>query len=210
MPKKNRLKLVDGVGINDSESVIYSLVEGKLTFCPFYQKWRNLLIRCYSKSYQSRKPAYLGCVVDESWHRFSVFRKWMESQDWKGKDLDKDLLGDGKLYSKDTCVFISHAVNSFISNVGRSHNGLPIGVSLFRNGKFKASIRWNGSLKHLGYFDTPQLAHLAWRREKAAQAIEMAKSEPDKRVSDGLMNYSKRLLARAHEEKTEILIEAIQ
>lgn len=42
-------------------------------------------------------------------------------------------------------------------------SGLPKGVQLTPSGKFKASISENGKTKHLGTFESAELAHMAWR-----------------------------------------------
>ena len=106
-------KLVYGVGINDAEYVVVKReevgnVDGKrkrktVWRCPFYKTWSSMLRRCYSTKYQERCPTYMGCSVSEEWHTFSVFRNWMESQDWQDTQLDKDLLVEGnKVYSPET------------------------------------------------------------------------------------------------------------
>ena len=73
-----------------------------------------MLQRCYSESHLVRQPTYKGCSVCEEWLTFSNFKSWMEQQDWEGKQLDKDLLVyKNKIYSPETCVFVSSVINSF-------------------------------------------------------------------------------------------------
>ena len=112
-------KLVYGVGINDSvEPISKKLkIDGKwktVWTCPIYTCWSNMIQRCYSSDYHLKKPSYVGCVTTEEWIYFTNFRSWMEKQDWKDKELDKDLLFPGnKIYGPDTCCFLNSAVNSF-------------------------------------------------------------------------------------------------
>ena len=62
----------------------------------------------------------------------------MESQDWKGKQLDKDIISPGnKIYSPDTCVFVEPKINKLIQGKKRKVSDFPIGVNLDR-GKYKA------------------------------------------------------------------------
>ena len=94
-------KLVYGVGINDADysvakTEVIGHVDGKrkqkrVWGCPYYEVWANMLKRCYSAKCQGKQPTYKGCSVSEEWLRFSNFGRWMEVQDFEGKQLDKDL-----------------------------------------------------------------------------------------------------------------------
>tara|TARA_B110000881_G_scaffold169774_1_gene153324 strand:- start:1166 stop:1795 length:630 start_codon:yes stop_codon:yes gene_type:complete len=78
-------------------------------------RWKGMLERCYSDRYQALKPTYIGCVVCDEWHNFQNFAEWFYNNHIDGFELDKDKLGNGKLYSPDTCCFISRAENVEIS-----------------------------------------------------------------------------------------------
>ena len=133
-------RLVYGVGINDADYVVekretIGYVNGvqkqKLVWvCPYYRVWSNMLMRCYSAKYQERQPTYKGCSVSEEWLTFSNFRRWMEEQDWEWMQLDKDILFNGnKVYSVETCVFVTKAVNLFTTDRGNVRGEWLIGVS---------------------------------------------------------------------------------
>lgn len=83
-----------------------------------YKSWSRMLERCYSDRWQESKPTYKGCTVCEEWHNFQNFAKWYVlnyPKDGKSYQLDKDLAayGDrGKVYSPETCVFVSSQVNA--------------------------------------------------------------------------------------------------
>jgi len=105
-------------------------LNGKVQVCPYYACWNNMLVRCYSRSYLQRHPTYEGCSVEESWLTFSNFKAWMKQQDWKGKFLDKDILVLGnKVYSKDTCLFVSTAINNLLTDCRKSKGSCSLGVS---------------------------------------------------------------------------------
>lgn len=181
-------KLVCGVGINDADYVVDPTIEGKRVKCKIYDTWRNMLHRCYNQKELENRPTYSGCSVDKEWHSFMSFRAWMLSQEFEDKQLDKDLLYPGnKVYSKNTCVFISKALNSFIIERANSRNNLPIGVSAHGN-KFKAGCRnpFTKSLKYLGLFSTPEEAYLVWKKYKHDLALEYAKLETDPRIIKAL------------------------
>jgi len=201
-------KLVCGVGINDADYVVQkwetiSYVNGKqkqklVWVCPYYQVWTDMLKRCYSAKYQERQPTYKGCSVSEEWLRFSNFRRWMVEQDFEGKKLDKDLLFSGnKVYSKETCVFVTRMVNTFSTDCGASRGEWLLGVSLDKKvSKFRASCS-NPSTKkqeNLGYFTCELEAHKAWLKRKLELAQLLAAEQTDERVAKALIerytNYS--------------------
>jgi hypothetical protein len=81
----------------------------------------------------------------------------METQDWVGKQIDKDLLLSGnKCYSPDTCVFISPQLNKFLQDAfSNKRDGGVKGYYFDKwRGKFVAqcSDHTTGKLKHLGMF----------------------------------------------------------
>lgn len=172
--------LVCGVGVNDAEYITQPKINGKQVCCPFYRVWHDMLTRCYSKKHQLKRPTYINCIVCEKWLTFSNFKTWMENQDWEGKHLDKDLLGDGKLYSPETCCFVEGWLNNLFTNCNSS------GVCYVETkGKFKAQLSIKGRRKHLGYFD---------RRDKAIQKYSEAKCEY---VTQLMVNYPNQRIKKA-------------
>ncbi|CAL9974517.1 HNH endonuclease [Vibrio phage F99] len=161
---RSRPKPVYGVGWNDSD--YRTQIRGQPR-CPYYVKWSGMLQRCYSIKWQENNPTYKGCLVCEDWLYFSNFRNWMENQNWKDCELDKDILGDGKLYSPTTCAFIPRQVNKFILGVDNVRGELPIGV-IARGSKYRASCQnpFNKKQERLGTFCMIEEAALAWRTKK--------------------------------------------
>ena len=200
-------KLVFGVGINDADYVVQRNeiieVNGKqklklVWVCPYYRAWHNMLMRCYSTKYQERFPTYKGCSVSEEWLTFSVFKSWMERQDWEGKQLDKDLLFNGnKVYSGETCVLVTKAVNMFTIDSGASRGEWLIGVCWHKGeGKFMSycSNPFTKKQEHLGYFTSDIEANQAWLKRKLELAHLLAAEQKDERVAKALIkrytNYS--------------------
>lgn len=205
MKPKNR-KLVQGVGTNDADYAVAKFetircADGKqkcklVWMCPYYKTWASMLNRCYSAKFQERYPTYAGCTVSEDWHVFSNFRAWMKKQDWEGFHLDKDLLFQGnKIYSADTCVFVSRVANNFTIDSGASIGGLMIGACWDKaSKKFQACCRnpFTGRQEHLGRFTCEQQAHNAWLKRKLELAHELASIQTDPRVAKALIDrYSK-------------------
>lgn len=135
----SRRRLIYGVGTNDADYVTAPMVEGKQKVCPYYRKWLGMLQRGYCPKFKAKMPTYQDCYVDNSWLLFSNFKKWMQSQDWEGKDLDKDLLMPGnKAYGPETCVFLDRGINNLLKPNAK-------GVSFDRFcGKFAANCYVEG------------------------------------------------------------------
>lgn len=188
--KSNRL--VQGVGVNDADYVVSPKIKGKQVICPFYRTWQSMLVRCYNTKYQTRQPTYIGCTVCDEWLIFSNFKKWMEKQDWEGKELDKDLLSEGnKVYSQDTCVFVDKMTNSFVTDRAAARGEWPIGVCFDeQDRKFQAQCKnpFTKKYEYLGYFTCPEQAHLAWRKRKHELACQLADLQIDERVAFVLRN----------------------
>lgn len=192
MRKKN--KLVCGVGINDADYVVQPEINGKRITCPFYRVWQDMLKRCYSKKLQAKYPTYIGCIVCDEWLTFSNFKSWMETQDWVGKQLDKDLLVVGnKIYAPETCVFVARMTNTFILDHGADRGEWPIGVTFDKwVGKFRAQCSnpfGNTAYEirgYISYFNCPNAAHLAWKKRKHELALQLADLQTDERVAKAL------------------------
>ena len=195
-----KLKKIHGIGINDADYVIskYKTVgysNGRQTQtlmwrCPFYIVWSSMLKRCYSLKFHQSYPTYKGCMVCEEWKLFSNFKSWMEKQDWEGNQLDKDLLVKGnKLYSPDTCVFVSTTVNNFILDAAAIRGEYLIGVHWHkRDKKFIAQGRnpFLNKKVDIGRFDTEQEAHKAWLDFKVEIAHKLASIQTNPLVASAL------------------------
>ena len=188
--------LVYGVGVNDADYKIGGRVDGKHWKCPYYERWKQMLRRCYCPIYLNKQPTYKDCTVCDEWLTFSNFKAWMEQQDWYGKHLDKDLLVVGnKVYSPDTCVFVDQYINSFTTDRLALRGNFPLGVT-FKNGKYMSRCMnpFTGKKDYLGLFDTPEKAHKAWRVKKDSLAGMLASRCEDRRLRESLINMYKQEL----------------
>lgn len=87
-----------------------------------YDLWKHMLGRCYSDKYHEKQPTYKDCTVCNRWLIFANFLEdlpLIEGYElWKdnpntGVSLDKDSKVEGnKIYSLETCKFISRSDNS--------------------------------------------------------------------------------------------------
>jgi len=154
-----------GVGINDSSTPIR--VGDRVIRT--YETWRGMLRRVYSKSHQENNPTYIGCSVSPEWLYFSVFEQWMLGQDHEGKALDKDLLFPGnKLYSEHTCVFVSPALNSLLTDSRAARGRFPLGVYYRKDiRKYAVQVHIGTRQKNFGFYATPLEAHRVYQLVKA-------------------------------------------
>lgn len=179
-----------GMGVNDATYIVQTKSANKTITCPYYRCWVDMITRCYSKSFQTRKPTYVGCSVAKEWLIFSNFRKWMETQDWQGKSLDKDLLVEGnKTYSPETCIFVSVRLNNLLGLRARQRGKYLLGVGKLNNStNFYAQCNdMTGKSYHLGSFKTEQEAHQAYCAYKANLITEVANKQTDLRLKNALL-----------------------
>ena len=175
--KYKRIKIC-GVGL-----IPVDFIEKRGCLPRTYISWRQMLTRCYNPSERVAKY-YIGCDVYNEWLDYSVFKLWYDSQ--VGCDsqyeLDKDLLGSGKLYSPENCCLLPHSLNSMIVNRTHKERELPTGV--YKNGKKFITRVCTGThdIKNtiLGTYNTPEEAHDAYCRFRENHIRETAQSYYDK------------------------------
>lgn len=148
--------IVYGVGINDVKGA-YKTWQ--------YGIWSDMLERCYSDNRTIKNASYIGCEVSEYFLTLSNFIVWADKfgKPLKGWCLDKDILGNGKLYSEDTCCFVPNIINQVFTGHTPSELGLPKGVFV-RSGsnKFRARRSMYGKCVMLGTHNTKEEAHQAY------------------------------------------------
>lgn len=197
----NSIKLLKGFGINDADYKTSWREDGKKKKCPFAMTWENLIARIYCEQGLRDNPSYRGCTIDSRWAYFMNFKGWMEAQNWKGRQLDKDIITPGnRIYSPENCVFIPGYVNSLFNSHGLRDKHLPLGVTYVNKtpdmvnelkNPFSARIRVFGTLTRLGTYPSSSEAHRAWQVAKIdaiASCIYRYSAEPntDGRVVHGM------------------------
>ena len=172
---------VYGVGIND-----YPLPK---RLCPTYTTWLYMLRRCYSPLFQKHNPTYIGCTVDSQWHSLSKFNEWALNNGYeKQLQLDKDILSPGnKIYGPNTCIFVTQELNNLLSIKKTNTKELPIGVRKKTNSsKYSAEGRMDSKFHHIGNYDTPELAHEAYKTFKRNCILVYKERYNQKYIKDAL------------------------
>ena len=140
---------------------------------PEYQAWMNMMSRCYDKNYIN-PHLYSDVMVVKSWHCFQDFAEWYYTQ---RKDtntelklcLDKDVLGDGSMYSPEFCCLLPFKINSLIVSIPRG-NRLP-GVVLTSKGRFRVSYSYG---KKVTEHEHEKDAHLEYLNLKLTKIRDLA------------------------------------
>lgn len=195
------MSLVYGFGVNDfKESISLGGVHIRE-----YSLWKAMLRRCYSDDTKIKRPTYNECVVEDYLLSFDNFYNFINSLiGFNCKDvnnayfhLDKDLIGSGKIYSRDTICFIPSEVNAFLTNKKSTIGDYPTGVLFHKaSGRLIAQINKNGKKKYLGLFDDPIDAFAAYKLEKDMYAKELAekyKKYLDDRAYIALKTYEEKI-----------------
>jgi len=187
-----RRKLVYGIGINDALYVVQPTKDNKQQVCPYYKIWRAMLQRCYSEKYHNNKPTYKDCFVCNDWLTFSIFKSWVETQEWEGKELDKDLLVRGnKCYSPETCIFVSQAINILLNNKLDNRGKFAIGVCFnITQNKYVARCSVDGKSHYLGIFITEEEASQTYLQYKKEVIIATANQQTDIKLKEALLRIA--------------------
>ena len=147
-----------------------------------YNCWHNMLMRCYSETYQRNKPTYKKCEVCDEWLCYSNFKKWYDDNIYEINEelnLDKDILiSNNYIYSPKTCIFVPKYINSLFKGCNKK-SSLPSGIG-FKNNKYEARIKIKGKLKYLGVYKTIEEANEVYRNAKLELIKNTAEEYKDK------------------------------
>jgi hypothetical protein len=160
------MRLLHGVGRLEKGTYL-AHCQGKQT--REYRLWQAMLARCYSEYLQERYPTYKGCAVSENFKNFQYFAEWCNTQKGfseLGWHLDKDFIGDGKLYSEDTCVFIPTYLNMLNTKIYNHY---------FEDKRCKYEVRlsYYGRTKYIGSYESKEDAENAYNKAKTSYVSEM-------------------------------------
>lgn len=135
---------------------------------PLYVTWANMRRRCNSPSATAYKDyGGRGVTVCPEWDDFWQFVEDMGDKPSPQHTLDKDMIKPGNLvYCKEYCCWATkqeQEENKRPYPKGRKKFSKPRGKGYNKRGnKYYAEIRCNNQHHHLGTFDCPLMAHLAY------------------------------------------------
>lgn len=119
---------------------------------PMYKTWHGMMERCYNPSHEAfSRYGGRGITVIPEWHDVANFILWVIQSDYSPK-LTLDRKDNEKGYSPENCRWASKNAQQRNRRAIAGGTSEYIGVCLHkRTGKWKAHIKINGVLHHLGY-----------------------------------------------------------
>lgn len=172
------------------ETPISNVIDGKKAIKKEYTQWLGMMART-----KSNAKNYFDVSLSKNFESFDYWCDWATKQKgfmnvepsgivWA---IDKDILGNGKLYSEDVCVFVPTEINNLCK---RSNNGFLKGVTKDSwKKRYRAHAVFNGVHISLGYYDTEYEAHCVYldaRRKQVDMLLEKYGKQLDCRIAPAL------------------------
>ena len=182
-------KRVYGVGIND----YIGTTKNNGVEIKEYRVWKDMLKRCYSELYKNKNKSYVDTKCCEEWLTFSNFIKdceTMKNAFCFGFDLDKDLMGDGLTYNKDTVCFLPSEINTTLGAM-KGVRGNNLGIR-FQYGKYYVRFNQKNKEVNLGRYENLKDAinvSKAYRESYIKILAEKWKDQLDIHAYEALMKY---------------------
>lgn len=160
--------MVYGVGINDMPKGWTS--KKNLWNYLVYQKWFNMLRRCYDENYHKNRPTYKKCIVCKRWLVLSNFVEDICRIDGYNKklflnrklELDKDIKSNGtnKEYSLENCMFVTKSENSKQAAKTRDNSYCKNEdrIKKIIASQNKKTAQYDKNLKLIKFFESAKLA----------------------------------------------------
>ena len=173
-----------GIDKNGNVPKTKEFKDGKWCSTWEYNKWRNMLKRCFDSKFKEKHPTYKDITCCDRWLCFANFLEdfaiLKNEYNWNVDEklqLDKDILYKGnKLYSLENCVLVPDYINFLFLKNDAVRGDCPIGVSYHKGAKkYQAFCNINGKLKGLGLYNTPL---------EAFNVYKIAKEQEIKRVAN--------------------------
>jgi len=135
-----------------------------------YSRWIDMIERCYVHNREEKFPNYVNTSVNKRWHCFENYIEdclTMESYQWTLDnphirfDMDKDILGDSSIYSKQSTIFIPHDINMLFAFKQHNNTSGYAGVSLDKTKrKYVTGLSKNSKRIVVGSYDTKKEAYM--------------------------------------------------
>lgn len=139
-------------------------IDGKRVVRKEYTQWLGMFNRVKGKkNYENVVLSEMFKSYD-NWYEWSLTQKGFMTLDVNDRiwALDKDIVGDGTIYSEDVCVFVPCVINNLFKSSKRKTTGFVGVYKESRKKMFKASVTFDHKPQHLGYFKTEIEAHLEY------------------------------------------------
>lgn len=127
-------------------------------------------------TYRVKESVGSSCQIQNGFNDYQMLADWcqteygyLEKEPDQNKywSIDKDILSsrDIKIYSPETCIFVSNRYNGIIKNYSSYKGEWPKGVAKKRENSWIASF-WKNNKTNSKTFHCPYEAHFYWVQEK--------------------------------------------
>ena len=156
-----------------------------------YDKWANMIQRCYDGITHKLKPYYAQCTVCIEWQNFSNFRVWFKENAMGDRkvDLDKDIMIKGNtVYSQETCALVTHFTNTIFEE-----RGLDTNIVLNNSTqKYDVTMIVLGKNENVGSFDTKEdgkKAYIDYKQDYIRKHAKNCKGKVPNKTYEAMMNW---------------------
>ena len=170
-----------------------------------YNKWKNMLERCFDNKLKEKYPTYKDVTCCERWlcfanflEDFAILKNEYNWNEGEKLNLDKDILNkNNKIYSLENCILVPDWVNSLFIKRDARRGDCPIGVSYNKQAKkYQAQCNINGKNTGIGYYSTIEQAFNAYKIAKeneikriANECVSKGYITKDSRLYNAMINY---------------------
>ena len=155
-----------------------------------YEKWHNMLKRCYEAYVLNKYSTYRDCTVCDEWLCFQNFAQWWEENYYEIEGermcLDKDILiKSNKIYSPETCLIVPQRINTLFIKSDAIRGKYPLGVYWNKeNNKFRAQCSVlnkenNKEQIYLGLYSSVEETFLVYKNFKEKYIKQIADEYKD-------------------------------
>lgn len=157
-----------------------------------YQKWADMMQRCYDENTHKLKPHYDSCTAEIEFQNFSNYRLWHKENAMGDRkvDLDKDVLISGNtVYGSETCTLIPHFTNTLFEN----RRGVETNI-VFNNttGKYDVTMSILGKRREVGTFDTEKEARqgfIDYKQDYIRKYTKKCKGKVPNKTYEAMVNW---------------------
>ena len=143
--------------INDYSNSVTTTIEGKQKNYYWYVQFTGMHYRIF-------KPEYTGVKISHEFYSLANFKQWYDQEIQKNiinekLVLDKDIFGNSRLYSPNTCCLVTVYLNNFLKINKLKQNNCILWVRKRKN-KYQCEVKLKNKIKFLGSYVTEKDAFL--------------------------------------------------
>lgn len=151
-------------GCSRIEAMIVRQTKHNLTKSPTYYSWEAMNTRCNKRNHKEyTNYGGAGIKVCDRWNSSleGTFSNFLEDMGVRPDNTTLNRRHGSKIYSKDTCEWVSLGMQSFDQKLSKDNTSGRTGVTKLADNKFLARITVEVKIIRLGLFDNLEAASAA-------------------------------------------------